>query len=87
VTCAPTPGGHCWERFHSFGTAGFEESIADVIAPSEVKARQAIARLTPGSYEFSDYLETYGSDGHIFMHARMTVEGETLAMDFSGSDP
>jgi N-methylhydantoinase B len=70
-----------------FGTAGFEESIADVIALSEVKARQAIARLTPGTYEFSDYLETYGSDGHIFMHARMTVEGETLAMDFSGSDP
>ena len=70
-----------------FGTAGLEESIADVIALSELKARQAIARLTPGSYEFCDYLETYGSDGHIFMHARMTVEGETLSMDFSGSDP
>ncbi len=57
------------------------------IALSERKARQAIARLTPGRYSFSDYLETYRGDGHIFMHAQMTVEGDTLAMDFSGSDP
>ena len=65
-----------------FGTAGFEESIADVIALSEVKARQAIARLTPGTYEFSDYLETYGSDGHIFMHARMAVVGRDAGHAF-----
>ena len=70
-----------------FGTAEFLDSIGDVIALSEIKARHAIARLTPGVYAFSDYLETYGNDGHIFMHARMTVTGETLAIDFSGSDP
>jgi N-methylhydantoinase B len=75
------------ELCERFGTAGFEESIADVIALSEIKAREAIGRLTPGSYAFSEYLETYGSEGHIFMHARMTVAGGTLAMDFSGSDP
>ena len=71
-----------------YGTGSLLESIADVMALAEHKARQAIGRLTPGHYEFSDYLETYGGDGHIFMHAAMTVPGDgTLAMDFTGSDP
>ncbi|MCW3475610.1 hydantoinase B/oxoprolinase family protein [Limobrevibacterium gyesilva] len=70
-----------------YGTAALRDSIADVIALSELKARQAIARLTDGSYEFSDYLEAYNGDGHIFLHARMTVAGDSLAVDFSGSDP
>jgi len=71
-----------------YGTATLLESIADVIALSELKARQALARLTPGVYEFSEYLEAMHGDGHVFIHARMTVEhGGTLALDFSGSDP
>ena len=70
-----------------YGTADLLESVADVIALSERKARQAIGRLTPGRYSFSDYLETYAGEGHIFIHATMTVTGGTLAMDFAGSDP
>lgn len=70
-----------------YGLEELLESIADVMALSEHKAHQAIGRLTPGRYEFSDYLETYLGEGHIFMHAAMTVEGGTLAMDFAGSDP
>ena len=68
------------------GTAELLDSVADVLALGELKARQAIARLTDGSYEFSDYLEA-GRDGHVFIHAKMTVTGDSLAMDFSGSDP
>jgi N-methylhydantoinase B len=70
-----------------YGTEDFLESITDVIALSELKARQAIARLTPGSYSFSEYLESFDAEGDIFIHARMTVHGETLEMDFTGSDP
>ena len=71
-----------------YGTATLLESVADVIALSELKARQALGRLTPGVYEFSEYLEAMRGDGHVFIHARMTVEaGGTLALDFSGSDP
>ncbi len=69
-----------------FGTDSVLGSVADVIAFSEIKARQAIARLTPGSYRFHDYLETFDG-GHVFVQARLTVLGETLEMDFSGSDP
>lgn len=70
-----------------YGLGEVLDSVADVIALSERKARQAIGRLTPGTYGFCDYLETYGGDGHIFMQARMTVDGGALALDFTGSDP
>jgi len=70
-----------------YGSAEFLESIADVIALSELKARQAIGRLTDGTYEFCDYLENYNDPGHIFISARMTVAGEEVVMDFTGSDP
>ncbi len=74
------------------GTEDFLEAVDDVIALSELKARQAIARLTPGVYEFSDYLEGFApdrevGDSDVFIHARMTVHGDTLSMDFAGSDP
>ncbi|MFC0406686.1 hydantoinase B/oxoprolinase family protein [Roseomonas elaeocarpi] len=69
-----------------FGTEGFLDSVRDVIALSELKARQAIARLKDGEYVFHEYLEAFDGS-HVFMHARMIVAGETLEMDFSGSDP
>ncbi|MGH7155352.1 MAG: hydantoinase B/oxoprolinase family protein, partial [Acetobacteraceae bacterium] len=70
-----------------YGLDDFLASVADVLALSEAKARAAIARLTDGEYEFNDYLEAFHGDGFIFMQAKMTKHGETLEMDFSGSDP
>ncbi len=71
-----------------YTTEGVLGSIADVLDLGEIKARAALSRLTPGRYEFSDYLEAYQGDGHVFIHAAMTVEqGGTVAMDFTGSDP
>ena len=71
-----------------YGTADVLASVADVLALGEIKARQAIARLTPGTYRFSDYLEAMEGGGHVFIHAAMTVEpGGSLAVDFTGSDP
>ena len=75
------------ELCERYGTAGLLESIDDVLALSELKARAAIATLTDGEYTFNEYLENFRDDGHIFVHARLTKRGETLAMDFSGSDP
>lgn len=70
-----------------YGTQEFLDSVADVLALSEIKARAAIARLADGEYVFNEYLEAFHGDGFIFMQAKMTKHGETLAMDFSGSDP
>ncbi len=70
-----------------YSTADFLVSVQDVLALSEAKARAAIARLTDGDYIFHDYLEAFRGDGFIFMQARMSKRGETLEMDFAGSDP
>ena len=71
-----------------YTTDGVLASIADVLSLGEIKARDALRRLTPGHYVFSDYLEAYGGDGHVFIHAAMTVEADgSVAIDFTGSDP
>ncbi len=71
-----------------YGTAEVLESVSDVLALGELKAREALGRLVPGEYRFSEYLEDYRGEGHVFIHACMTVEpGGTLALDFTGSDP
>jgi len=70
-----------------YGTEELLASIEDVLALSEAKARAAIARLADGEYVFNEYLEAFQGDGFIFMAAKMTKRGETLEMDFSGSDP
>src|SRR6185437_14552344 len=70
-----------------YGTAELLESIDDVLALSELKARAAIATLTDGEYSFNEYLETFRGDGHIYVQAKLVKSGETLSMDFSGSDP
>ncbi len=75
------------ELCERYGMQGFLDGVADVIALSELKARQAIARLTPGEYVFNDYLETHDGKGHIYIQARLKVEGETLEIDCTGSDP
>jgi N-methylhydantoinase B len=75
------------ELCERYGTAELLASVADVLALSEAKARAAIARLNDGEYVFHEYLEAFQDNGFIFMQAKMIKRGETLEMDFSGSDP
>jgi N-methylhydantoinase B len=70
-----------------YGTQELLASVADVLALSELKSRAAIARLDDGEYVFHEYLEAFQGEGFIFLQAKMIKRGETLEMDFSGSDP
>ncbi len=70
-----------------YGTQELLASVADVLELSEIKSRAAIARLSDGEYVFHEYLEAFQGEGFIFMQAKMIKQGETLEMDFSGSDP
>ncbi|HYZ61449.1 MAG TPA: hydantoinase B/oxoprolinase family protein, partial [Acetobacteraceae bacterium] len=60
------------------GTEPLLESVRDVLALSELKARAAISRLIDGEYRFCDYLEAFRDDGLIFMQACMRKSGDTL---------
>jgi N-methylhydantoinase B len=70
-----------------YGLDGFLGGVADVLALSELKARQAISALADGEYVFNDYLEAFGGSGHIFIQARLVIAGDTIEVDFAGSDP
>ncbi len=55
---------------------------------AETLTRRFIERLPEGVYEFEDLLEDDGiSKSDIRIRVRLTVEGDSLKVDFRGSDP
>jgi N-methylhydantoinase B len=69
---------------------GVEEvivGVGEVLDLAEVRARAAILRIPDGRYEFSDYVEGMRREDLTFIHVAMTVRGDEIELDFSGSDP
>jgi N-methylhydantoinase B len=56
---------------------------------SEQSMRDAIAGMPDGTYEFEDFVDDDGIDRDkpLRIHARMTVRGEEIEIDLSGSSP
>ena len=64
--------------------AAFEE----VIAYAERRSREAIAELPDGSYEAEGEIEGDGvSDDDIALAAKVTIDGDSMAIDFEGTSP
>lgn len=70
-----------------YGTAAVKEGMKEVISFAELKARQVIARIPDGTYSFSDYLEGIEENQHAHITATMTVRGDEIDVDFTGTDP
>ena len=71
---------HGRERFAACTTALLDQA--------ERLARSAIAAMPDGSYEFTDYLDDDGIDPDpIPLKVRLTVVGDRLIADFTGSAP
>jgi N-methylhydantoinase B len=69
-----------------YGLAQTQEYGEALIAYTERIMRALIASLPPGRYAFTDYLE--GADGNDWpVCVAVTVSGDTLAADFSGTAP
>ena len=60
-----------------------------LIAYSERKAREAIRALPDGVYQFEDFMDHDGIDlsKPIRIKVQLTVRGDTLEFDFTGTDP
>jgi N-methylhydantoinase B len=56
---------------------------------SEAAMRDVVAAMPDGSYEFEDFLDDDGIelDRPVRIHARLTVRGDNLTVDLSGSSP
>jgi N-methylhydantoinase B/oxoprolinase/acetone carboxylase alpha subunit len=74
-------------RFAELGTEGIDE----VVAYGERRMRAALAALPDGTWTFSDVLDSFGPAPHqqvpTTIVATLTIEGEHLTFDFTGTDP
>ncbi|NUE02427.1 hydantoinase B/oxoprolinase family protein [Halorubraceae archaeon YAN] len=70
-----------------YGSELLPDAFDAVIDYSETRMRSEIASLPDGTYHATDYLEGDGiTTDNITIAAAVTVQGETLAVDFSGTD-
>jgi N-methylhydantoinase B len=72
------------------GAAGLREGMAEILAYAERRTRAALAALPDGTYVAEDLLEDDSPDGSehdVALRVEATIDGETLRLDFSGTDP
>jgi N-methylhydantoinase B len=72
------------------GADGLREGMAEILAYAERRTRAALAALPDSTYTAEDFLEDDSPDGgerDVSLRVTATVEGETLRLDFAGTDP
>jgi N-methylhydantoinase B len=80
------------ERFAEVVDRYGRETVGDALAAiqdySEERMRAAIAELPDGTYRFEDALDGDGrGGGEVTIAATVTVDGDRIHADFSGTDP
>lgn len=73
------------EMIESEGIERFTEVSGAILDYGERRTRTALAGLPNGTYRFEDYMEL--GDDDVAIRAAVTVDGEALHADFTGSDP
>ena len=50
-------------------------------------SRAAIARIPDGRWRFTDYIEGFGAGELTHVSCTMSVEGDGIELDYTGTDP
>jgi len=70
------------------GVAPFQRVVEAILDYSERRLRAGLRQLPPGSYSFEDALDDDGQGhGHVELRVTLTLRGDTITVDFSGSSP
>ena len=71
------------------GPEGLQAGIEEILAYAERRTRMALAALPDGLYEAEDILEddAGGAPRDVVLRVKATIEGESLRLDFTGTDP
>lgn len=73
---------------HRYGVDAFLDIARDSVDYSERLVRAEIASWPKGSHSFTDYMDSDGCGGpRVKIQVTITVEGDTLTADFTGTDP
>jgi N-methylhydantoinase B len=76
------------EMIGKFGLATVIEGIDAVLDYAEQRARVAIRKIPDGTYRFTEYMEDdLRSEVPIRIQVALTIEGDSIHLDFTGTDP
>ena len=71
-----------------YGVQEFRSYLKEIVDYTERLARASIAELPDGTVEFTEWNDDDGvGNGPIKLHVRLTVEGDEITADFSGTAP
>ena len=74
------------ELVRRYGPESFRACTADLIDYTERLVRAEVARWPDGTHTFTDYMDSDGVGGPpVKLHVALTVEGDSLTADFTGS--
>ena len=76
------------EMIARFGIETFRQGMFDLLDYAEAQTRALVRELPDGVYRFADYLDEDSVGGHPCRIAlKLTIEGDSIEFDFTGSDP
>ena len=65
------------------GARRVRDAMAELVAYSERRVRAALSKLPDGTWDAVEYLET--ADGELELHAAVTIRGDEVEIDFTGT--
>jgi N-methylhydantoinase B len=70
------------------GTEALRAGMAEILAYTERRTRTALAKLPDGTYRAEDVLEADrgGDERDVLLRLEATIDGDSLRLDFSGSE-
>lgn len=76
------------EMIRRFGLEVFREGVADLLDYAEAQARAIVRGLPDGRYPFADFMDEDAPDGWpCRLNLTLIIDGDSLILDFTGSDP
>ncbi|HWK48031.1 MAG TPA: hydantoinase B/oxoprolinase family protein [Stellaceae bacterium] len=76
------------EIIDRFGATSFKSGLGDLLDYSEKQARAVIRDIPDGEYFFADYADEDSAGGYpVRVAVTLKIHGDTLTLDYTGSDP
>ena len=69
-----------------YGTATVADQMSDVLTATAQRIRSRLTELPDGTYEHTEWMDRgFGAEEPVAIHARVTVDGGRLQVDFAGT--
>ncbi len=88
ITALKTGERRVQELVERYGREVFSAAMRDALDYAEQRARAAIGRIPPGTYQFHDYLDSdVATEVPVRLQVAVTVHRDSVHLNFAGTDP